>query len=298
MASDKRPDPTLVAQRYADLWQAIQFDDQARRAPNEEMELIDQVRNALDRKAPNLLPESHSRIANSFLVEAVAIASDQTEILHVRHIDLGSSHGLKTLRQSWCDDIVLTQSLRREAETGLRFRHPNIIETSALLRLEDGRPGLLMPWHPVTLASLPSDQFLDEQEGSMILRSVLLALHAIHQEGLVHCDVTPSNIFLRENHFERSMLGDFGITIPIGTRHKDIGLERAGSPEFAAPEQWRGEQAHPAQDIYALGKLAEKIESRIAERRMIWSELIERCCQTRREDRPQSAWEVLQMIPE
>jgi type VI secretion system protein ImpN len=293
---DSSNDQGLVAQRYADLWRAIQQGNEGLRPPQDALELLDQIRNALDRNASTLYAQNFGRIANTFLVETVTFTSERTEVLHLRHIDLGTSHALKTLRPTCRDDIVIAQSLRREAETGLRFRHPNILETSALLRLEDGRPGLVMPWRPLTLASLSQEQLLDEREASTIVRSVLLALDTIHREGLVHCDVAPNNIFLHGDDFEQSLLGDFGIAIPIGSRHRDIGIKRAGSPEFAAPEQLQGEEAHPSHDIYAIGKLAEKLASKINAPRSIWSELIKQCCQLRPEDRPQSAREILDMI--
>ena len=85
----------------------------------------------------------------------------------------------------------------------------------------------------------------------MVARIVLQAaagLHAVHQAGVVHCDVKPANLFLRGNG--SVTVGDFGIAIPsVAAR----GAAYAGSPFFAAPEQWRDAPLDRRCDIYALG---------------------------------------------
>ncbi len=73
-------------------------------------------------------------------------------------------------------------------------------------------------------------------------------LHAIHQAGVVHCDVKPPNLFLRGDG--NITIGDFGIAIPAIAEH---GANYAGSPYFAAPEQWRDDPLDRRCDIYALG---------------------------------------------
>ncbi|QCI99407.1 protein kinase [Agrobacterium larrymoorei] len=292
--SDK--EQVSVAQRYAELWHAIQNDGALKRSFFEQKDFIDQIRNSLDRKASGLLPEQPEWIANSFSVEGVAFQSGATEILKLRHRDLASLHALKTIPSAQRDDVVLSQSLRREAEIGLRLRHPNLLETSLLLRLNHGRPGILMPWHPVSLASLPAETRFSRDDAVSLLRCVLYALLEMHQQGLVHCDVTPANVFLAGEPLRKAKLGDFGITIPIGARHCDFGIQRAGSPEFAAPEQLNGEKAHPAQDIYAFGKLARKIISKMDITEGALSELAEQCSDERIEKRPQDVQDILKSL--
>lgn len=292
--SDK--EQVSVAQSYAELWHAIQHDGASKRSFIEQTDFIDQIRNSLDRKASGLLPEQPEWIANSFSVEGVAFQSGATEILKLRHRDLGSLHALKTIPSSQRDDVVLCQSLRREAEIGLRFRHLHLLETSLLLRLDDGRPGILMPWHPLSLASLPAETRFSRDDAVDVLRSVLNALYEMHQQGLVHCDVTPANVFLAEDTSKTVKLGDFGITIPIGARHSDFGVQSAGSREFAAPEQLKGEKAHPLQDIYAFGKLAQKILSRINMADGALNELAEKCSEVQAEKRPPHVQAILKML--
>ena len=77
-------------------------------------------------------------------------------------------------------------------------------------------------------------------------RELCLALGAIHQAGLVHRDVKPSNIFLTSKG--RVKLMDLGVAAAAG----DLG-RRFGTAAYAPPEQLAGEAVDPRSDIYSLG---------------------------------------------
>lgn len=243
-----------VAKRFADLWAAIRRSE----TPND---VIDRIRDALDRKARALDLQSPDFIANSFTLEAVTHETETTQILRVRHRDLGTSFAIKTVPEKARDDAFLVQNLRREAEIGLSLRHPCLQEVSALLRLTDGRPGLLQPWTPFTLASLLSSRKLTPHEINATLHRLLSGVSALHAESFVHGDITPANLLVPDGELDKARLGDFGITLKTGEFHHMHGIKQAGSPAFSAPEQMAGEAAHPKHDIYSVGRLAERMIS-------------------------------------
>src|SRR5256885_14469009 len=74
------------------------------------------------------------------------------------------------------------------------------------------------------------------------------ALRYLHGRGVVHLDLKPSNVCLREG---RPVLIDFGIARCAGTLRRRGALR--GSAPFMAPEQCRDEAARPATDLFALG---------------------------------------------
>lgn len=294
---NNEPAYSEVAARFSDLWRSIRHGGTRERSYQEQQDLINQIRNALDRKLPDISGEKPDWIADSFAVNVTAYQSETTLLLQLRHRDLGSLHALKTVPPARRDDTVLLQRLWDEAEIGLALRHPCIVETSALLRLPDGRPGLLQPWFAHSLASIISAQPIAASQAIVILRRVLQALSAVHAFGYVHCDVTPANILLSDGKFETARLGDFGIALQIGQKHAEQGLRFAASAEFAPPEQMQGAPAKPDQDIYAVGRLARRlIETDKAQSRQGLADFAQACCHYDPALRPQSAMEALQLL--
>src|ERR1700733_5976106 len=78
----------------------------------------------------------------------------------------------------------------------------------------------------------------------VVLKGSLLGLAAAHQLGIVHRDYKPENVLV--DGAGNSKLTDFGVAVKAGQR-APVG----GTPLYMAPEQWDGEPATPATDIYA-----------------------------------------------
>jgi serine/threonine-protein kinase len=92
-----------------------------------------------------------------------------------------------------------------------------------------------------------------------ILRQVAEALHVAHQRGIVHRDLKPANLLLHREvprtEIPHVRVADFGIAKV--DRGLSSGLTRQGAfigtPQYAAPEQFLGEAATPASDVFSLG---------------------------------------------
>ena len=81
-----------------------------------------------------------------------------------------------------------------------------------------------------------------------IIRQVLDGLAYAHQKRMIHCDVTPGNIFLFPNG--RAALGDFGIGVLVKGRMKTI--DDYGTPGYVAPEQAFGKPTYRS-DCFSVG---------------------------------------------
>ena len=95
---------------------------------------------------------------------------------------------------------------------------------------------------------LPLDEML------RLVAEIGAGLDALHWQGIVHRDVKPSNIMLREDG--SAALTDFGLAkgaaYTVLTRPGQV----LGTLDYLAPELVRGQAATPASDIYALGCVA------------------------------------------
>ena len=78
----------------------------------------------------------------------------------------------------------------------------------------------------------------------VVLKGSLLGLAAAHALGVVHRDYKPENVLVDRSG--ASKLSDFGVAVRAGQR-----VPSAGTPLYMAPEQWAGDPASPATDIYA-----------------------------------------------
>ena len=79
-------------------------------------------------------------------------------------------------------------------------------------------------------------------------------LAAAHAQGLVHRDVKPANILL-ENGVERVKLTDFGLARAADDASLTQSGVVAGTPQYMAPEQARGEAADHRADLFSLGSV-------------------------------------------
>ncbi|GAA3349302.1 hypothetical protein GCM10020358_70910 [Amorphoplanes nipponensis] len=94
--------------------------------------------------------------------------------------------------------------------------------------------------------------------GTMSLASLLtfggelaVTLASLHDSGVVHCDVKPSNLLVGDDDVR---VIDFGISQYLGERPVDDGFVRC-SRGWAAPEQLRGDPLAPSADVFAWGSL-------------------------------------------
>ena len=79
-------------------------------------------------------------------------------------------------------------------------------------------------------------------------------LAAAHAQGLVHRDIKPANILL-ENGVERVKLTDFGLARAVDDASLTQSGVIAGTPQYMAPEQARGEPVDPRADLFSLGSV-------------------------------------------
>ena len=160
--------------------------------------------------------------------------------------DLRRAVAFKLVRPGSTD--VAGDQLRREAETIAALSHPNLVTLYDTGRCAHG-PYLVLE----LLRGRPLRERLREgpiapAEALRLAIDVARGLAHAHARGVVHRDLKPSNVFLCEDGTVRIL--DFGLAHAFGRRRLE-----GGTPDYMAPEQWRGAPEDERTDVFALGVL-------------------------------------------
>lgn len=98
-----------------------------------------------------------------------------------------------------------------------------------------------------------------EEEVSQLLRSLLPVLEYLHSQGIIHRDIAPDNIILRDSD-NLPVLIDFGVVKELATKLKSPGnttpVTTVGKYGYAPSEQIQTGRAYPSTDLYALAVTA------------------------------------------
>jgi serine/threonine protein kinase len=169
-----------------------------------------------------------------------------------------SQRGLVRVELSrWDDRLVVVKRLvglsnevarrlEREAEVVRKLDHPNIVP---LLAAFDGN--LIYAYVAGSdLASVLAGGPLPLSRAVKIVTDVLQALSHAHLHGVVHCDVKPANVLLKG---ERALLTDFGFAKDLALTAITGDQEMLGTPNYMAPEQFRGVRTDHRSDLYGAG---------------------------------------------
>lgn len=149
---------------------------------------------------------------------------------------------------------------KSERQILANLKHPFVAQLIDGGSTDDGLPFLVMEY----VEGLPVDLHCDEHQLGIdarleLFRKVCAAVDYAHRNLVVHRDLKPSNILIDTNGNPKLL--DFGIAklLEVGTYSNTIAMTREGTramtPEYASPEQVRGEPISVATDVYALGVL-------------------------------------------
>src|SRR3954468_12289731 len=190
----------------------------------------------------------------SYRLEGLLGRGGMGEVYRARHLRLVNRlAAVKVLPSTLATDPDFLQRFEHEAVSAASLDHPAILPVWDYGE-QDGQPSLAMPL--VTGGSLKEllerDGPLSLTDAERYLTPIAEALDYAHSRGILHRDVKPANILLREDG--RPQLADFGIAKAIESTQTP-GLTQAGSgigtPEYMAPEQIEG-RAEKKSDLYSL----------------------------------------------
>lgn len=141
-----------------------------------------------------------------------------------------------------------------ELEVLVRLRHPGVVEI-----YEHGYTDAGALYIAMELLHGPSLESLLEQRGQLdtvvvlgIVGKVAEALAHCHEQGVLHLDLTPSNIIVVDPHEPRIKILDFGLARMSSSWRNDVGSV-VGTPQYMAPERFARAPPDAQVDLYALG---------------------------------------------
>ncbi|HJU55464.1 MAG TPA: serine/threonine-protein kinase, partial [Pyrinomonadaceae bacterium] len=163
---------------------------------------------------------------------------------------------LKVVGRTFADS-ELVRRFRRERQILASLNHPNIARLLDGGVSNEGEPYLLMEYvEGVRVDDYCDERKLSTRERLRLFLAVCRGVSYAHQNLIVHRDIKPSNVLVTRDGVPKLL--DFGIAKLLDAEHADDRTEtnwRAFTPDYASPEQIRGEQITTASDVYSLGVL-------------------------------------------
>ena len=149
------------------------------------------------------------------------------------------------------DAARMSRLAARERRILAALAHPNItafIDAGG----ENGRAWLAMEYvDGEPLHDYCQHHGLDTRERVRLFDQVCAAVAHAHSQLVVHRDLKPSNVLVAADGTAKLL--DFGIALVLDPNDEQMPATRVFTPEYAAPEQLRGERATTATDVFGLG---------------------------------------------
>jgi eukaryotic-like serine/threonine-protein kinase len=158
---------------------------------------------------------------------------------------------IKTFTGEPLSDTATQDALMNEARIVSRFKHPHIVP---IYEAGHYRHGVYLVFEYVegdTLARVVERGPLPIERALAIMRDVLDAVAAAHDQHILHRDLKPANVLIGEDG--RARITDFGIAMPVDAVSEDNRLW--GTPRYLAPEQLDGRPVTERADVFSLGVL-------------------------------------------
>jgi hypothetical protein len=209
---------------------------------------------SLDFLAPTDEPNSLGRIGTYEVVGVVGRGGTGI-VLKAFDRTLNRLVAIKVLAPNLATTAAARRRFARESQAAAAVVHEHIVPIHAVSD-QQGLPYLVMQYVP----GRSLQQRLD-RHGPLPIREILrigmqtaAGLAAAHAQGLVHRDVKPANILL-ENGVERVLITDFGLARTVDEASLTCSGVIAGTPQYMAPEQARGEAIDYRTDLFSLGSV-------------------------------------------
>jgi eukaryotic-like serine/threonine-protein kinase len=198
-------------------------------------------------------------VAGRFRIVRYIAEGGMGTVYEAEDLQLHERVALKTIRPDVARDAKAIGRFKREIQLGKSITHPNVCRIHDLVvdRSQTGAEVFFLSMQFLageTLALRIKQGPISQSEALPLIEDMADGLSAAHRAGVVHRDFKSGNVMLVEQHGRmQAIITDFGLARDIRREPTHTLSQFAGTPDYMAPEQIRGEQLTPAADVYAFG---------------------------------------------
>ncbi len=187
--------------------------------------------------------EPHPR----YEIFAEIAAGDFATVYRGRDRELGREVAIKQIHRQFLSDPKQLERYWQEAQLLASLQHRNIMTIYDIVR---SRGWLILELMQSNLHQAAHGEPMDLDQLRLALTCTLQALKFLHENGVIHGDIKPSNLFLDKRNWVK--LGDFGLARRVTS---DRGSLLKGTTRYMAPELVSEQfgPVGPASDLYSLG---------------------------------------------
>ncbi|MCW2677037.1 MAG: hypothetical protein JWR70_2077 [Modestobacter sp.] len=206
-----------------------------------------------------MVEPARSSLGNRYELRGLLATGGMGQVWRAHDALLGRPVAVKVLRSEFTGDPLFRARFRAEAQHAGALSHPNIaaVYDYGEEQTTDGS-GECLAYLVMELVEGESLSALLDRTGPLspdqtllVLRQTAAALAVAHAAGVVHRDVKPGNVLVREDGTVK--ITDFGIAWSAGSVPLTQTGQVVGTAAYLSPEQAAGSHATPASDVYSLG---------------------------------------------
>lgn len=174
-------------------------------------------------------------------------SGDFATVYRARDTELNREVAIRQMHPQWLTEPKFLDRYWAEAQLLASVQHPHIVTIYDIVR---SKGWLVLELMQASLKDRLSGRPMDLRALRTTLIHALKALKYLHSRGIIHGDISPSNLMVDQR--KRVKVGDFGIARRLA---RTDGSVSRGTAKYMAPEALSGEisQVGPTSDLYSLG---------------------------------------------